>query len=266
VKKFQHEEYIDMRSFGYIPSEIWWKDIFRKIFGTTFLDIRVRERILFKLMKNIRGRAILDLGCGYGVYSSELKWNGMKPTGVDYELKNVEVWKKINSQFKDEIPFVMASVLFLPFKNGVFDVIICTEVLEHLEEDKKALIEMNRILKKRGSLLLTTPSTDAKSFLHGRKKEEQLMYEYGHVRIGYKLSELQEKLSENGFKIIDFSYYSQIFGRLAGDLFHFDRVFNHWYWFPLLFALTMMDSILPKDVKGNGIAVKAIKIRRPGNP
>ena len=45
----------------------------------------------------------------------------------------------------------------LPFVAGAFDSILCTEVLEHLQEPRRAMSEMYRVLRNRGSLLLTTP-------------------------------------------------------------------------------------------------------------
>jgi 2-polyprenyl-3-methyl-5-hydroxy-6-metoxy-1,4-benzoquinol methylase len=53
-------------------------------------------------------------------------------------------------------PDVVASVYQLPFKDGEFDNILCTEVLEHLAEPAAAILEMERVLKPGGKLILTT--------------------------------------------------------------------------------------------------------------
>jgi len=53
-------------------------------------------------------------------------------------------------------PAILGDAYFLPFTNGSFEIVLCTEVLEHLTEPQKAIDEIKRVLKKRGKLILTT--------------------------------------------------------------------------------------------------------------
>ncbi len=53
-------------------------------------------------------------------------------------------------------PDIVADAHKLPFKDGEFQVVLCTEVLEHLREPRTAIAEMRRVLKQKGSLILTT--------------------------------------------------------------------------------------------------------------
>lgn len=81
---------------------------------------------------------ILDLGSGNSPYQKFFP-NAIR---VDFE--------------KDLTTTVIADAQNLPFKNNSFNLIICTEVLEHLENPAKAAAEMKRILKIGGRLILTT--------------------------------------------------------------------------------------------------------------
>jgi SAM-dependent methyltransferase len=53
--------------------------------------------------------------------------------------------------------YVVSDAVHLPFQSGSFSQVICSEVLEHLKEDRKALCEMARVMKTDGSLVLTFP-------------------------------------------------------------------------------------------------------------
>ena len=95
-----------------------------------------------KLNKFIEGHKtdlkVLDLGCGNSPYASLFS----NRVGFDFEMnRGVDVIGDAHN---------------LPFENESFDMILCSEVLEHLIDPKKAISEMNRVLKFGGKLVLTT--------------------------------------------------------------------------------------------------------------
>lgn len=57
-----------------------------------------------------------------------------------------------------KVCFRQGDIYQMPFENGSFDLVVCTEVLEHLERPKDALKEINRVVKEEGAVLLTVPS------------------------------------------------------------------------------------------------------------
>jgi SAM-dependent methyltransferase len=82
---------------------------------------------------------------GYCVYATDIKWSGTSL--LEARLKN------------EQIPFYICNVEDgLPFEDNFFDVIILSEVLEHLINPLKALSEIRRVLKNGGLLILTTPN------------------------------------------------------------------------------------------------------------
>jgi len=74
-------------------------------------------------------------------------------------LPYLSSWNKILS-LHSNINFVIADAQHLPFRNDVFQKILCFEVIEHVEEDKIAFSEMGRVLCTQGASLITTPNVE----------------------------------------------------------------------------------------------------------
>lgn len=98
--------------------------------------------------------AILEVGCGDGSFTRCLASYSSQVTAVDISASQIER----NAHAHPEITFIQHDVAQpLPFENGAFDVIWCSEVLEHLFDPAFALREAQRVLAHRGRLLATVP-------------------------------------------------------------------------------------------------------------
>lgn len=109
---------------------------------------------LLDLIKNLDSESILDVGCGEGYTLAKLKESGIgkKLDGVDNLDQAIETGKRL---FKD-ISLKKGDIYKLDYKDNSFDLVICTEVLEHLEFPEKALREMRRVSRKH--ILLSVPN------------------------------------------------------------------------------------------------------------
>ena len=100
------------------------------------------------------GQSILDVGCGKGATITAINKSGkFKATGLDiFEPSLKEAMRRKVYQ-----NLVMGEVEHLPFKDKSFDIVICMEVLEHLEkgDGERLLIELERVTRRQ--VLLTTP-------------------------------------------------------------------------------------------------------------
>ena len=96
---------------------------------------------------------ILDVGCGTGLNSSKISKNNHDITGIDISENAIKEYKK---KFKGHVVDITKG---LPFKKNTFDLILCSEVIEHVKDTKFCLFEFNRILKKNGTLLISTPNS-----------------------------------------------------------------------------------------------------------
>jgi SAM-dependent methyltransferase len=90
--------------------------------------------------------------------------------------------------------FVTADAMHLPFKSGSFSCVICSEVLEHLQNDRSALQEMAAAMKQGGSLILTFPHR--RSFF---ACDDRFV---NHLR-RYELGEMEDRLREAGLNPVE---------------------------------------------------------------
>ncbi|HET8775538.1 MAG TPA: methyltransferase domain-containing protein [Thermoanaerobaculia bacterium] len=92
-----------------------------------------------------RGGAVLDAGCGEQPLRGEIEAAGATYTGLDVE------------QNRDGTVEVIAPLWQVPLPDASADVIVVTEVLEHVAETDAAFTELARLLRKGGAILITTP-------------------------------------------------------------------------------------------------------------
>lgn len=126
-------------------------------------ETRKRLKVVFlDLLKGIslKDKDFLEIGCGLGYFSLEALNRGAKVTVVDVGKNLVDITKNRVKKGK----FIIASASRLPFKDNSYDIVLCTEVIEHVEDQKKAFNEMFRVLKKGGYLVITTPNKLFKPF------------------------------------------------------------------------------------------------------
>lgn len=87
--------------------------------------------------------SVLDAGCGIGGLSKELRRRGIFVTGCDKNQDAIE--RAVRQGRIDESG--TADVCALPYHDNTFDLVICSEVLEHVPDDRQALRELLRVSK-----------------------------------------------------------------------------------------------------------------------
>jgi 2-polyprenyl-3-methyl-5-hydroxy-6-metoxy-1,4-benzoquinol methylase len=137
------------------------------------------------ILDMIEGKNILDVGCGACTLSKILLEKSYNVTVIDSDEKAVEIAKKKGLRgFKADIADWKT--------NTKFDCVIASDVLEHIDDDKRVIKKIYAILKPGGCLIINVPSY---KFLFG-KHDVYL----GHKR-RYSDGELKAKLEESGFEI-----------------------------------------------------------------
>ena len=110
-------------------------------------------RALVDLTIRIDPRNVLDVGCGEGLVLRQLGvlWDEIEIHGVDISIALLHVAQEI----KADASYLAGSVYQLPLPDHYYDLVICTEVLEHLENPGAALAEIVRVGK--AHCLLSVP-------------------------------------------------------------------------------------------------------------
>lgn len=183
----------------------------RKIFYF-FLDAlllrswHVRKALRGIVRKYPGEASVLDAGAGFGQYS----WR-MSRMNKRWKIKAVDIDREhIND---NNIFFRRAGLsgrvtcetidLTCMNETGSFDFILSVDVMEHIQEDELVFRNFYMALNPGGSLLISTPSDKGGSDVHG-KEEKSFIDE--HVRDGYGIGEISQKLGRAGFNNIKASY------------------------------------------------------------
>ncbi|BCK52556.1 class I SAM-dependent methyltransferase [Nocardia wallacei] len=154
------------------------------------------------------GTRVIDVGCGQGRHSFEAYRRGADVVAFDQsasDLADVKVMFGAMAEAREVPPYakaeaVQGDALALPYDNEEFDIVIASEILEHVPEDDRAIAELVRVLKPGGALAVTVPR-----WLPERicwlLSDEYHANEGGHVRI-YRADELRGKIAGQGVRFI----------------------------------------------------------------
>ena len=105
----------------------------------------------------VKGKKVLDLACGEGYGSHALSKNAGYVVGVEIDENAVEHAR--NKYTTQNLEFIQGSILEIPIQgNEKFDVIVCFEGIEHVEEHEKLLSEVKRLLNKEGVFIVSSPN------------------------------------------------------------------------------------------------------------
>jgi ubiquinone/menaquinone biosynthesis C-methylase UbiE len=164
---------------------------------------RLELRQAFLLMHVRSGESVLDVGCGAGELSAALLEAGARPIAVD-------VAREALRRARERIPALDARLWEpgepLPVEDASIDAVWAGEVVEHVVDVAPWLSELRRVLKPRGTLLLTTPhhgpGTLLRLALSRRAFAEHFEPRSDHVRY-FSPRTLRELLDDLGFDVCE---------------------------------------------------------------
>jgi 2-polyprenyl-3-methyl-5-hydroxy-6-metoxy-1,4-benzoquinol methylase len=248
------------------------RKLFYKLLDLLLLRTWHVKKEIRKWSKQYPGEAeILDAGSGFGQYSYYLSGKNKKWEiyGVDVKDEQIldctQFFKRIG---KSNVTFAYADLTKYD-ENNRFDLALSVDVMEHILEDVDVFKNIHSALKPGGMILISTPSDQGGSDVHDHGHDSFIDE---HVRDGYNINEIQEKLKTAGFTKSEahYSYGSpgKISWRLsmkypilmlnASRLFFIILPLYYLITFPFALVLNYLD-VHTTHKTGTGLIVKAWK-------
>jgi SAM-dependent methyltransferase len=235
-------------------------------------------RELGALLRDPGAKSFFDAGCGYGEYSyyAASRFPGIKVTSLEYDRGLAADFKEFARRIGlGNVSVIAGDVLGLDDR-GAYDVVLCGSVLEHIEEDEKAISNLVRALRPGGRMLVYVPTAPRRYLPHYRRMEARADEraggsQYGHVR-DYGRDEIVGKLKAAGLGIEKTITTYGVFGAIAFEILYtflphstrFSR--RHWLILPPYFLivhpfvlLLMCADLLWNNKRGNGFMGVAVR-------
>ena len=133
--------------------ESWW-DVDDQFFGPLRRLVHARMAYISNRIP-IYGRRVLDAGCGGGYMSEALARSGAKVTGVDIAPGAIDAARLRAKQEGLPINYRIANAEQLPFDNGSFDAVVCTDVLVHVPNPQQVIAELTRVVRPGGEIMFS---------------------------------------------------------------------------------------------------------------
>lgn len=163
------------------------------------------QTIDFRFFPLVEGERLLDLGCGEGRHIIHAYWSAnLICVGADLNFKDLQTTREKFQPFKrddqqSEFYLQQVDATQLPFANASFDKIICSEVLEHIENYRQVLNEILRVLKPGGLLAVSVPRYWPEKICWWLSSEYHQV-EGGHIRI-FNGKQLRQEIESRGCKL-----------------------------------------------------------------
>jgi ubiquinone/menaquinone biosynthesis C-methylase UbiE len=215
----------------------YWDSLYNDSDGKqtfTKFELRRRKEIVFNFIEKINSEKInrvLDLGCGAGQYLAQLYSMDFECFGVDISEEMLKITRqKFISHKINNVTLLNSDCYKLPLEDNYFDLIISIGVLEYLDNEKRALLEMKRIIKSGSFIIVTFPNfyklknlldpyyfiiriwtylfgkKSAKSFQNNNSKNAKI--DFGKSTVNrYSLSNVKKIILNSGFSIIEVKGY-----------------------------------------------------------
>ena len=117
------------------------------------------RKVIFRLLCK-KPLILLDAGCGPHICSVSKVPENITAIGLDVSRKNIHLsHKKAKEKGYANFHFVVGSITYLPFKTNIFDISICVDVLEHVPDKDKAIVEISRTCKYGAAFLGSTSNS-----------------------------------------------------------------------------------------------------------
>lgn len=163
-----------------------------------------RQRIanVFSLLPDLKGKRLLDVGCGMGTFTLEAATHGAAAVGLDLAPAGIAAAQRLARAEKvANASFVRSDAARLPLGSSSVDVVVAADFTEHLDDDTlmRVFAELARVTRGGGSLVIYTPEA---SHIFERLRDHGILLEQEPSHIGIRsAAELGWAAEQAGFKV-----------------------------------------------------------------
>lgn len=154
-----------------------------------------RQELILRLLREsrIKGR-VLDAGCGDGCVTLWLARRGWDVYALDYSADFLRIVRErlAKSNLSGRVRICHHDLLSFDFPDSFFDAVVCGEVLEHMEDDRRIMAKFCRMLKQNGVCVVSVP-------ILGKRWDASDDFS-GHKRL-YSLGNFKEMVENSGFQL-----------------------------------------------------------------
>lgn len=200
--------------------------------GTGLRWVALKHILLSEIKKN---SSIIDVGGYNGAIAQKLQKEIPKLRVIVLDKDN----SGLISAKRGGLDTIRASVLKLPIGVKSYDLVLCFDLIEHINADERLIEEISRILKDDGRIILTTPMQNGVNFPFLPKKYTELINKkWGHVRKGYSIEKLKEMFQKYNLLIVK-----------KGKYFNYLTKFFYWFRYLSNFSLKLGDFLFRVIIK-----------------
>lgn len=175
-----------------------------------FPGINLHARLRYRVLPSMFGqpspaeeRRFLDAGCGNGMLTYAAYRCGFRARGLSIKADEVARCRRLFNEFlripETHLRFDVRNLYDLDETDGLYDEIVCSEVLEHLRDDVGVLQKFRARLRDGGTLHLCVPNAEHPDHRSHHLDEAE---SGGHVRAGYTPEDLHRLLEPLGFRMV----------------------------------------------------------------
>jgi ubiquinone/menaquinone biosynthesis C-methylase UbiE len=165
-----------------------------------------RMKLMREFLGNVEGKTAIDVGCGNGSISLLLWLLGAEVHSIDVSFRALQVARTLSdlnrytSKFDPNL--LHSDAMQLPYQDESFDIAVCLEALEFVQDDIPAIAEIERVVKPGGLVILFIPYDERAT---GNEKK------LGYYR-RYSFKTIKEKLGSKQLRVerIDFWYFPML--------------------------------------------------------
>ena len=160
IKNLDHDE---VNKFDELAAKWWDKDgEFRPLHQINPLRVDfIEER------SSVKGKKVLDVGCGGGILAEALSELGANVTGIDASENTIGVAKSHSRSIGSDVIYIQNTIeeFISSHPNEKFDVITCLEMLEHVPSPNEIIKSCSNLLKDDGNIFFSTINRNPRSYL-----------------------------------------------------------------------------------------------------